>query len=230
MPVENGYLPPGDNALAQWATNFSTLITATPTTYGLTSGQATAFGTLKSSYVAALALATNVSTRTKSTVAAKNAARNLLLVSARQLANIVQRAPTTTNAMRQDLQLTVRDTSPSPVPPPSTYPLLTLTGSTSNQIFARFADSATPASRSKPFGAIALQLYAKVGTTPPVGIADCVFKGNFTKNTTGPGSRGIAIDFAPADAGKTAYVIGVWVNRRGEPGPAGPTVTHTIAA
>jgi hypothetical protein len=224
------YLPPKDQDLNAWATNFDTLIGVNFAAYGLTAGQAASFHTLRQTFTNALATATNAATRTTSTVAAKNAAKAAMITNARVLAAVLQGNPILTNQQRNDLQITVRDRFPSPIGPPVTYPIVTPTGSTSGMVTIRFADQNTPAARTKPFGATALQLYAKVGTTPPASIDDCVFMGNFTKNSDGPGSRGIAVPFAPADVGKTAYLLGVWVNRRGEQGPASPLAQHTIAA
>jgi hypothetical protein len=230
MPVQNGYLPAKDADLAQWAINFSTLITANFVTYGLTTGQQSTFATLRTSFVSALATATNVSTRTKSTVAAKNAARALMLANARTLASIIQGNPAVTNQMRQDLQLTVRDRSPSPVGPPTSAPIVTPLNTSALKVRFRFADELTPSSRSKPAGVVGLQLYAKVGTTPPVTLADCSFRGAYTVNSTGPGSAAAEVAFSSADVGKTAYLIGVWQNRRGDIGPQSAVSSMTIAA
>jgi hypothetical protein len=224
------FLPPKDADLLAWATNFTTLIGLGFASYGLTTGQATTFNTLKNNFASALALATNNSTKTKSTVADKNAKRALMVANARLLSNIVQAYPLTTNQQRQDLGLTVRDTSGSPIGPPSTSPIVSPLNTSNTRVNFRFADELTPASRSKPFGAVALQLFAKVGTVPPVGINDCSLIGTYTNNTTGPGSAACQAIFAPADAGKTAYMYGRWINRRGEVGPPSPLATSTIAA
>ena len=115
------FLPTTDNALLAWSLNFSTLISATPTTYGLSSTQATAYATLHSQYSAALATATNPTTRTKANVAAKNTARDALKTDARLLAKIVDGQATVTDQQRIQLGLNVR-TVPTPVPVPSLPP------------------------------------------------------------------------------------------------------------
>lgn len=224
------YLPARDLDLKAWATNFATLTAANFASYGITTGQATTFGTLNTSFASALTLATNNATRTPSTVADKNAKRALLVANARLLSNIIQAFAGTTNQMRQDLGLTVRDTSGSPIGPPSTTPIVTPISTANTRIKFRFADELTPASRAKPFGAVGLQLFAKVGTVAPVGIEDCSYLGTYTTNSTGPGSAACEAVFSGADNGKTAYMFGRWVNRRGEVGAPSPLAQMTIAA
>jgi hypothetical protein len=224
------YLPTKDADLDQWAINFSTLITATPTAYGLVAGQATTFATAKSDFTTKLATASNPSTRTKSTVAAKNTSRAALLVLIRAYMKIVQGFPTITPTQLSDLGLTVRKTTPTPIGPPATSPRLTLQSTQGLGIDFRFSDETTPDSRARPFGTAGMELWVKIGPGAPVAIADCVYKGLYTVNTNGPGSLAARVTFDGADVGKTAYFFGRWINIRGEPGPSSPLASMTIAA
>ena len=52
------YLPHNDAELLAWSSNFSSLITAAPVTYGLVAGQATAYAALHTAYAAKLETAT----------------------------------------------------------------------------------------------------------------------------------------------------------------------------
>lgn len=228
--MDNNFLPAKDADLLAWSTNFSTLATANYASYGLTTGQASTYAGLHTAFASALALAVAASTRTKTTVAAKNSARTSLVNNARLLAGIVRAYPAITAGQLNSLQLTVRDRNPTPIGPPSTSPIITPLNSSAASINFRFSDETTPDSRSRPFGAVGLQVFCKVGETPPAGIADCVFRGMYTKNTNGPGSRAALIDFDDADVGKTAYFIGQWINRRGEAGPQSALAQMTIAA
>lgn len=230
MSVINSYLPPRDQDLDAWALNFDLQITAAPTDYGLVAGDATAYHTLRLAFTTALAVALATPTRTKTTVAAKNSARFDLIASSKMLAAQVQAFPAITPELLSTLGLTVRDTTPSPIAAPSSAPIISPINSSGGGIFFRFADEVTPDSRAKAPGAIGLDLYAKVGTTPPATIADCVYMGTYTKNTTGPGSRGVRVDFGGGNVGKTAYLIGQWKTRRGLVGPVSATASMTIAA
>jgi hypothetical protein len=230
MPAPVQYLPRSDALLATWAINFSTLITATPTAYGLTSGQATTFGTAKTDYVNRLATASNPSTRTLSTVAAKNTSRAALLVLIRSYAGVVQAFPTITPTQLGDLGLTIRKTTPTPIPAPVTKPIVSPVGSSSNAVSIRMSDETTPDSRARPFGAKAMEVWASVGITPPAGPEATSFRGLATKNTVGPGSRAFVVQYDSGDVGKTAYMYGRWVNATGQPGPWSSLATATIAA
>jgi hypothetical protein len=224
------YLPSKDSDLDLFCQNFDTKITATPTAYGLVAGDATAFHTLRLAFTNALITASASSTRTKDTVAAKNLARFNMTVSIRALANRIQAYASITSTLLAGLGLTVRDHTPSPITAPSTAPIVTPLTSAGGRINFRFADTDTPASKSKPPGVTQLQLWAKVGTTPPASIADCNLVGVYTKNSEGPGSRQVSVGFTGADTGKTAYLIGRWQTRRGLVGPSSAIASMTIAA
>ena len=79
MPALAPYIPAPDASLNNWASNFSTLITAAPATYGLVAGDATAIATVVATWSAAYDLITSPSTKTKDAVQAKNAAKIAML-------------------------------------------------------------------------------------------------------------------------------------------------------
>lgn len=230
MPAPVTYLPRTDALLNTWAANFSTLISATPTAYGLVAGQATTFATAKTDFATKLATASNPSTRTKSTVAAKDTSRAALLVLIRSYMAICQSYPAITDTQLSDLGLTVRKTTPTPIPAPVTKPIVSPTGSSSASVSIRMSDETTPDSRARPFGARAMEVWASVGIAPPAGPEETSFRGLATKNTVGPGSRAFVVAFSGGDVGKTAYIYGRWVNGAGQPGPWSSVATATIAA
>src|SRR5690348_10613928 len=95
------FIPAKDADLLAWSVNFKTLITATPTDYGLTAGQATAYGTLHTAYATAYQTAIDPSTRTKPAITARRAARAALVADIRALAKIVEGTSTVTDAQKQ---------------------------------------------------------------------------------------------------------------------------------
>src|SRR5205814_710535 len=107
-----------DADLLAWVTAYSQKITATPTAYGLVAAQATALAAVVTSFTTALSTATNPATRTRGTVAAKDAARTPLVAMARDLARIINAFPSITNQQRIDLGLTPRKDVVSPINPP----------------------------------------------------------------------------------------------------------------
>lgn len=222
MPAVD-FIPAKDADLDAWAVNFSTRITATPTAFGLTAGQATTFGALRAAFTAALLAATDPSTRTSVTVAAKDTARANVVTNARLLAALVQAFPSITPSQLSDLGLTVRNTTPTPVPAPTTQPVLSVIGNAGQTITFNYHDSTTPLARAKPYGVIGVQLQYKLGVTPPTGWGDGVFVGTF-------GRAPYRVTMPPASVGSVVHFVARYVTRRGLTGPISPTVTTVVAA
>ena len=107
-----------DAALAAGSDNFSTKISASATTYGLSAAQATAYAAVNATWQSCYLTAITPETRTKSAIAAKNAARTAMRRMASDLAKIIDGSPVS-DAQRIELGLAVRPT-PAPRPAPGT--------------------------------------------------------------------------------------------------------------
>jgi len=92
------YLPARDAELLLWVQNYSAKITATPTAYGLTSGDATLLASLTGDFDTRLSVATTPATRTAVSIQAKNTSRTALKARCRILARIITADPDTTDA------------------------------------------------------------------------------------------------------------------------------------
>jgi hypothetical protein len=210
------YLPAKDAALLAWSTNFSGLITATPTVFGLTAPQATAYAALNTAYATALA-AVDPGIRNKATVATKNAARASLKASARMLARIIEANPTITNAQKLTLGLTVRAV-PTPIPAPSTAPMLDIISVIGRSVKVRL-HGALGDRRGKPAGVALAFVYSFVGTTPPTDLTMFKFEGSSTRTT-------FDILFPTTVAGGSqVWLYACWANPRTQSGPACAPVT-----
>src|SRR3954471_9928278 len=119
MPID--YLPSREAELVTWIGTFKTLIIGSPTTYGLSAGQAATYGTLATNFIDAYYVANADATRSPSNIIAKDQAKSLVVANSRLLAGIIQKFPGTTNQMRSDLGLTV-PSARRPIPPPSEMP------------------------------------------------------------------------------------------------------------
>jgi len=119
IAMANSFFTGTDAELYTGSESFSTKISATPTAYGLTAGQATAYAALNATYAAAYLAATDPATRTKGQVAAKNSAREPLQNMASDLAKIIEGTPSVTDQQKIDLGLNVRKV-PAPKPAPGT--------------------------------------------------------------------------------------------------------------
>ena len=217
------FIPARDSDLVTWSTNFDTRITAAPTTFGLTAAQATAYDALHDAFVAAYNAAANDGSNSTSAIITKNDARVSLVANARLLAAIVQAHPGTTNTMRSDLGLTVRDAAPTPVPPPADAPSIVVVSTSGNTVRVRIIDPANPTRRGKPAGVDGIALFSFVGAAAPTDEAAWKFEGNTTQtavnvifpNTTAPGAK--------------VWFTAFYFNQRKQSGPPATPVSTNIA-
>lgn len=207
------YIPAKDADFALWASNFSALITATPTAYGLIAGDAVAIASVNSPFQAAFLLSTNPATRTSPTVATTRGARASAEAVMRPYAMRINANQSVTNAQRLNLGLTVRVTTPTPIPAPATSPALVLVAAVPGQMELQYRDSSTPTAKAKPFGAVALALFSKVAATPTADPADATFAALVTKTP-------FLVPFTSPEAGQTATFFARWVTASGPSGIA----------
>ena len=206
------YLPASDSAFDAWLTNFSTLLTAAPTTYGLTAPDAVLVAAERTAYRAAYVAATDPGTKTSVTVAAKDSARASAEAVVRPYAVNISLNAGVLDADKTDIGVTVRKTVPTPVPPPATSPALVLVAAAPLQHQLRFYDTSTPTSKKKPPGATSLQVNRVVGTLPAVDPGQTGFYDMWTKSPN-------VSTFAPADVGKVCTYFARW-RTTGGPGGA----------
>lgn len=210
--MASGYIPDKQEDQATWALNFTTKITASPTTYGLIAGDATAIAAAVNPFLAALTVATTPATRTAVTVNTKDTTRANMLAVCRSYSQQIVKNPGVTDANKIALGLNPGGTGPTPIPAPVTEPILGLIKMTHLSGQFRSSDSATPDIRAKPFGAVAMELWRFIGTTTPVGPEDATFVGLVTKQP-------FTQSFDAADVTKKVWCWGRWVTRTGEVGP-----------
>lgn len=218
------YVPARDAALDVFAANFSTLITANPATYGLAAGDATIIAGLNTTWHAAFLAAKSPSTRTPQSVQAKNIARANLLATVRAYAQTIANNAAVTSANKIALGLNPRTNGPQPIAAPTTNPNLTIQQASTLTHVIRYRDSAAaPSVKSKPTGAIAMQLYCTPSATPITDATLLTYKGQVTKSP-------FQVSFNSADAGKQAYYAARWVTRTGKVGPWSSITNFTVAA
>jgi hypothetical protein len=157
---------------------------------------------------------------------AKDAARAALEKEVRPVTNFVQGYPKTTNADRAEMGITVRDTSPSPAPAPSSRPLALVESGQRLTHQLRLVDESTPTRRARPAGVLGAEVWVKLvdadspAPTDPAALT-------FLTMTTKPSFRA---EFKAGEGGKTAVYMARWVNTRGEKGPWSEITTATVAA
>jgi hypothetical protein len=216
------FLPSREASLVTWANNFSTLITATPTAFGLVAGQATSFATLNTAWVSAYNTAKAPTTRSPSNIQAKKTAKHALIANARQLAAIIQKYPSITNAQRSSLGLTV-PSAPSPVPPPSDAPAMEITSVSGWTVNFRLHDATTGSKRGKPAGVSGASIFSFVGATPPGDISAWKFEGSTSRTVK------LQATFDSSTApGTKVWLTAFWFNPRKQSGPACSPVSTNL--
>lgn len=218
----SSYLPASESLLQEWANNFASKLTAAPATYGITAPEALVMQTAYDEFIAAYAIAIDPATRTKSAIETKNIKKSAMIGEIRPLAMQIKLNDSVSNADKLDLGLTLSDGTITPIPAPSTQPIIMIVGATPQQQALRVVDSATPQSRAKPAGATGLQLFGKAATSGPVSPDDCKFIGFITRQP-------FVVNWAAGDVGKTAYYYARWQNAKGEVGPWSLVASFTIA-
>lgn len=215
------YIPRKDSELVTFSLNLSTKINLDPTIYGLTITQASDYAALQTAYSNAYTVANTDSTRTKPTIVAKDEARAALVESTRQLVDIVQAYPGTTNEMRADLQITIRDTEPTPAPIPSTKPDMSIESTSGRTIRIRLRDADNPTSLGRPDGVAGANIMYYVGETAPSLSTEWVFGSMAGRPTT------TLIIPGTVPAGSKIWITAFWFNTRKQVGPfATPLYTN----
>lgn len=207
------YLPAPDAAFDAWATNFATLITAVPATYGLVAGDAVAINAVVTPWHAAYIAAINPVTRTSVTIAAKDAARTAAEPVLRGYATTISRNPAVSNDDKTAVGVNLPNSARTPVPPPVTQPALTLDGVNHNTQQLSYRDTTTPTTKAKPPGAIGLELRQTIAVGPAVDPNAATPYGVITKSP-------VVIGTSNGDVGKIATYWGRWTTRSGPGGLA----------
>lgn len=217
MPTN--YLPSREAQLVTWSRNFGALIGAEPDTYGLTAAQATEYATVQDQFDSSYQTANDPATRSPTNVQIKNDAKRAFIAYTRDLVNIIQAAPGTTDAMRSALGITIPDPSPTPVPVPDSAPVLTVESVVGHTFKIKLGN--VSGSRRRPTGVIGASIFSYVGETPPTDINGWIFQGSTRLTDT---DVPLSTDIEP---GTKVWFTAFWYNRRSESGQASePVSTH----
>ena len=217
------YIPAEDAGFRTWAENFASNLSTNPALYMLTAAQAASVQGVVDDFVAALAVATNENTRTKPTIIAKDNARSVAESLCRQYAILIKDNTGIDDADKVAIGVRPNNPDREPIECPQTAPLLNILGNTPGSQTLRYADTTTPDSKAKPFGATELQLFRAIGTEEPAPLSAAQFYAKVTRNP-------VAVEFSEADDGKIATYYARWASARGEVGPWSLPVSMRIAA
>ncbi|MEM9415150.1 MAG: hypothetical protein AAGA29_06665 [Planctomycetota bacterium] len=215
------YLPHGDQPLASWTRTMAKVVTASPASYGLTAAQATAYDAAQRAYAEALDIATRPDTRTRPAVAAKDSARKTLVALSRRLAGIIQVYPGTTDAMRQQLGLTVRKPRARMAAVPIERPRVAVVAMVGSRLTLRVGKR-EGVGRARPTGARGYTWFYFVGDKPPVELGGWSFGGNGIE----PTAEVVLKDVVP---GAPVWFTANWFSSRMQPGPLSEPIMTRVA-
>jgi hypothetical protein len=221
--MANPYIPRADAKASIWMQLFAMGIYNDPARFSISPAAAQSLKDWVDRFVEALRIATNESTRTKGTVAAKTDMRFAV-------EKFIQ-----TYYMQIKLNLGISDADKiaigvrpiniarTRIEVPLTSPMITVIGCTPGSQTLRFHDSIEATRKAKPLGAMQLQLFRTVGDDVARNPEDAKLIGCFTRNPVGVG-------FKHEDDRKKATYWARWVSRRGETGPWSLPASMSIAA
>ena len=206
--------------LIKFTENILEKITATPGDFGTTADRAAEYGTTRGRFMEACSLINNESTRISSNYELKSAARTSLVNSTRALVREFQAWPMMTDVKRRELQIAVRDTSQTPVPPPTDKPLIELVTAVRYTVRTRVKSTAT--TRRRPAGVAGAQVFYAVGPDIPLATEDWRSSGLWTRGT-------FDVTF-PTDtpAGATVWITAAYYNGKGQYGPMADAVSTNL--
>ena len=218
------YIPGADGEFDAWQDNFITYASANAVALGLDPLiDIPPLTTAQTIWTADRAANTAAQAAAEAARQAKDAARGGLEGVIRPLVARLQASSAVDDAERQALGITVRDTIPTPVEPPTTRPVISVDTSQRLRHTIGFADEATPTRKAKPAGVRGAQIWVKIGDPAPVDPSELTFLATDTRTP-------YVADFDGADANKVAHYMLRWESTRGEPGPWSETASATIGA
>jgi hypothetical protein len=222
MPSLPSYIPAKNAAFVAWVANFSALITASPATYGLVAGDATAIAAQNTALAADYALITSPATKTAQTVSAFNTQKINALAICRPYAQAISLNAGVSSSSKIAVGVNPRTSTPVPITAPTTNPILTAQSASTAGIICRYRDSvASPSVKSKPYGAIGTLIFAKASATAITDPTLLNYEGTQTKS---PFTLSM-----PATAGMTIYIAARWVTKKGLVGPWSPIISYVSA-
>lgn len=205
-------VPTKDEILLSWSLNFKTLLSATPANYFMSAGQATTYSTAHAAFAAALTTAITPATRTKGSIAAKDTAKDALLILARGYSKMIGANPQISDQLKIDIGVNVR-ARPQPIPAPTATPVVEFVSVVGNTVRVKLKDN-EGSKRGKPVGVAGASIFSAVSSVAPTEPSAFRFEGNTSKpiidivfpNTVAPGSR--------------VWICAFWFSAKMESGPS----------
>ena len=218
-------IPKNDALLVPYANNWNERIGPSPLTFALTQVQADALGEISAPYLAAVAMLDaqrGAGMRSKSQTLARDATRDAMLVTLRELYGIVQSSNAVSDADKTLLGVTPRSDTRRPTPPITVRPMTTIVGNTARTVKVGVFDPTSKSKRAKAPFAVSALVYSYVGETYPSDPTLWQLCGVATQ---------YAFETTFADAvpsGATVWIMAAWLGSKGDTSPTSLPVSVTL--
>ena len=170
---------------------------------------------------AAYDAATNPETRTRGSIADKNAAFNAAETLCGRFAMEIKYNNVISDGLKLNVGVTPPNPQRTPRPAPSTQPVISVVGATEGSQTLTFRDSVT--GRNKPPGVTNIQVYRVIAPEAVQDRAGAELYSAFSRNPIG-------VEFSEADDGKVATYFARWADAKGQVGPWSLPTSMRIAA
>lgn len=193
-----------------WMENFNNLVDANPATYGLTAGDKAAVAAVVTPLPAAFTLASDPTTGTPVTRAARDTALRAAEVAVLPLAVQVSQNKDIDPNAKIALGVTVRSTVRTVVPTPTAKPVLSLRDQKSLVARIDAFNSETPGKKGCPLGCT-MEVFWSVGTVAATDPAQLTYRGKRTRQP-------FELETTAGDAAKVVSVSARYAKRNGTAG------------
>jgi hypothetical protein len=217
------FIPQSDTQFDAWAANFVTYAGAHLADLGLVAGDMTPVTTAQTAWNTSFPANVTAQDAAQQARQDKDADRNTYENAIRVVVRKMQGSGAVDPGEAAAMGLTVPDTEPTPVGPPTTRPAISVDTTQRLRHILNFRDDSPGAGRGKPAGVLGCEIWVKIGGTAPTDVSECSY---LATDTRSPYSR----DYDGGDADKTAHYMCRWVSTRHEPGPWAETFSATITA
>ncbi len=122
MPALPPYIPAKEKDFNDFLNNFSTLISATPAAFGISTTDAATIAAQTAAWNSAYNPTLSPSTKTAQVVGAKNTAKIIVTAQTRTFAQAIANNPGVSTANKLALGLNPKTSTPGPITAPTTFP------------------------------------------------------------------------------------------------------------
>lgn len=227
MAITKDYIPSADVDFFNWEVNLINLVNTNAVAWAIPTGVGTSFVALtteQGTYTPLYNKITNKNNRTKSDVTAHRQARIHFEKTLRQfVGEFLAKNSKVTNAQREQLEITVKDTTVSSRSAITTAPFAQISGQSGSRILVECRQQNDGSRTSKHPDSDAVEIIYSIGTTPPASTKDC-------NNTFVSSKARFFLELGNENVGKKCYAYVRWINTsdNSKSGPRNGMLTATI--